>query len=158
MFKEQLVYGCATSLGRPLNISLSNEKQVKSISHASYPFRNSSFLVFPPLSPFHSYLTLSLSLLWPSYTSRVVTPLSSHSRRMENGDVARSPWTAEGSFSENGEWNFCSSMGGEWRMENDLGEGFTTGLCFSPKVASSTLQKVHDDDQLDLKSKRVNRA
>jgi hypothetical protein len=33
----------------------------------------------------------------------VVTPLSSHSRRMENGDVARSPWMAEGPL-ENGEW------------------------------------------------------
>jgi hypothetical protein len=55
----------------------------------------------------------------------VVTPLSCHSWRMENGDVARSPWMARGPFSEIG----------EWRMEKTSCEGFIIfhlGLLLSP--------------------------
>ena len=47
----------------------------------------------------------------------VVTPLSSHSQFSENGDVAHSPWKAEGPFSE--DWGFHYSYpqvkNGEWR-------------------------------------------
>jgi hypothetical protein len=46
-----------------------------------------------------------------------VTPLSSHSQSSDNGDVARSPWKAEGPFYE--DWEFHSSpprvKNGEWR-------------------------------------------
>jgi hypothetical protein len=57
----------------------------------------------------------------------VVTPLSSHSQRMENGDMARSPWMAEGPFSEIGEWRMkkTSSPPRVKNGENFLCEGFT---------------------------------
>jgi hypothetical protein len=59
------------------------------------------------------------------HTVGVVTPLSSHSPRSENGDVATCPWEAEGPFSENGNPNFFSSFGEEWAI---LGEEFTPGV------------------------------
>ena len=73
-------------------------------------------------------------------TLGVVTPLSSHSRRMENGDVARSSWMAEGPFSENGE-NFLRKVL----------LFFTWGYFFHPE---STLQKVHDgwDNGLQIRA------
>ena len=61
----------------------------------------------------------------------VVTPLSSHSQRSKNAEVAPSPWMAEGPFSENGKSNFSSSTGEEWRI---LGEGFTACLLFLTRV------------------------
>ena len=87
----------------------------------------------PPL-PFLPFLHLfrrpSLSLFLPPYECsrwRVVTPLSSHFQRSENAEVAPSPWMAEGAFLENGNPNFVSSTGEEWRI---LGEGFAAGLLF----------------------------
>ena len=63
----------------------------------------------------------------------VVTPPSSHSSRLENGDVAPSPWMAEGPFSENANPNFFSSVDKEWGI---LGEFSPHALCFSPTGSS----------------------
>ena len=52
----------------------------------------------------------------PSTSLGVVTSLSSHSRRSENGDLAPSPWMAKGPFSENEKPIFFSSAGEEWRI------------------------------------------
>ena len=79
------------------------------------------------LHDFRGVFEWPLDTFFWALTIRVVTPLSSHSRRSENGDVAPSPRMAEGPFSENGKPNFVSSAGEEWRI---LGEGFTTGLMF----------------------------
>ena len=70
----------------------------------------------------------SLSVTFPSVTVGVVTPLSSHSRRMEKGDVACSSWMAEGPISEIGEWGMKKTSSPprvkneEWRKL--LVEGF----------------------------------
>ena len=61
----------------------------------------------------------------------VVTPLSSHSRRMENEDVAHYPWMAEGPCSEDGEWRKLFLHG----RRKLLGEGFTAKPMCTTKCA-----------------------
>ena len=86
----------------------------------------------------HNFMVTALSscVKWllckcPKSTVGVVTPLSSHSRRSENAEVAPSPWMMEGPSSENGNPYFFSSTGEEWKI---LGEGLPHASCFSPGV------------------------